>query len=175
MAGEGVPQGVRHVKPGPRLVTDQERGADLVSPSPSDWTKEKTDSKSYLVEPHRQPRRKMRRRPMTMREMGIDVACEGGMFVVPPEAYRSMPMVVALCEFSVMLYNKVADLKAHKAAVDAKMAGATGKKLVSLKKESTGAKVLITALRRQLNVYRKFIVNVEGGTPINEPLTWDRE
>lgn len=132
-------------------------------------------TKVYLVEPHRKPRRKIRRRPLTMREIGIDVEIRGGLFVVPMEANRSTPMVAALCEFSVDLYNTVADLMVQKAVLDAAMEGAIGERLTKLQKTSAEAKELIQDLRGQGHRFRKYIVDVEGGKPVNEPRVWDRQ
>jgi hypothetical protein len=94
---------------------------------------------------------------------------------MPLEAYRSTPMVVALCEFTVDIYNEIADVMLHKAAVDANMEAATGETLANLQKTSANDKKFIQTLRGYGHLYRKFVVDVEGGRPVNEPLVWERE
>lgn len=52
-------------------------------------------------------------------------------------------MVAAFCEYSVDLYNSVADLKAHKATLDADMEGAFGEVLTDLQESSRHADKII--------------------------------
>lgn len=109
-----------------------------------------------------------------MRERGLSVACRNGLFVMPKEAYDNSPMVVAICQLTVQYYNRTSDLKVMKSSCESVMRGTEGaihqaflNIIADLNKE-------IAELRTLAHLYRRYILDVEKGKPVNEPTNWVR-
>ncbi|XP_051205912.1 uncharacterized protein [Lolium perenne] len=120
------------------------------------------------------PRRKVRRSALKDRERGMEVIARGRRFVLPSDAKLAGPVVYWLNRMSVDVYNCSADLMETKNNLKAAMAGAEETDKAVLKLVITFINKQIRELRKQGFRLRRYVLDVEQGVCVNEPLDWVR-
>ncbi|KAM3399843.1 hypothetical protein ACQJBY_004983 [Aegilops geniculata] len=128
------------------------------------------------VAPHRARRVKPRRRPVTDRERGIDVARRNGLFAMPHGLADPNPIVEGLWLQSLVVYNSVAELmnvKQQNYGED--LVASYGAERLKLEQELCKLNKIINRLRLIGFKIRQYIMQVELGRPLNEPRYRNRQ